>query len=86
MTSTHPPEWAEGLPELTDAFCRDVADAAATLAGHGLTLAARQDGRHLSGYTLIVPNVRTPDHKHAGHLVMDEAGCLMLIPAKGGRP
>lgn len=76
--------WAAEVPELTDAFCAAVADATAALARHGQPLMATQDGRHLFGYTLIVPNVRTPDH--AGHLVMDEAGRLLFIPAGPSQP
>ena len=78
--------WTAQAPELTDAFCAAVADATAALARHGLPLMATQDGRRLHGYTLLVPNVRTPDHGHAGHLAMDEAGCLLLIPAEPRPP
>lgn len=35
-----------------------------------------------SSYRVILPSILDTNHKHIGAMVMDEAGCLMLVPTR----
>lgn len=65
-----------------DALVRDAIECTTRLARHQIT------ARTTTGdtFTLLIPNVAAaPDHAPLGHLVMDDAGCLLLLPLEDTR-